>query len=272
MNRLVTVLGTLHRLQNGEKDLRRVDDPQFKELLDILVAEDGIDFIFEEATGLGPTTAEKLALTWGPDRYLDVDPPRRDREKFGIPENTNEPFMLGSPVTSPPTAVFADRHFHEAHAKREEYWLQQIAKRDFKKALMVCGENHTLSFAFRLVAANFNVKTFTYAPSSRLASQTQSGESKMDTISIHSMLHGKYGEGGSIRVEIDTTEDGISDWAKHFPDARDLQTLLLELAPMESTKIMDFTIQTRNFGEGHIVISCEERDFSKYGFEKLPPA
>ena len=98
-----------------------MDDPRFKELLDELIAEDGIDFIFEEATGLGPTTAEKLSPMLGPDRYLDVDPPRNERVKFGIPENTNEPLMLGSPVASPPTAVFADRVFHELHAKREEW-------------------------------------------------------------------------------------------------------------------------------------------------------
>jgi hypothetical protein len=163
MNRFVAVLGTTHEVQNGEKYWRRVDDPHFKPLLDMLVAEDTIDFIFEEATRLGPTIAEKLALTWGPDRYLDVDPPREERLKFGIPENTNQPISLGSPFDSPP-AISADRAFHEAHAKREEHWLRQIMKQDFKKALMVCGQNHALSFAFRLSAANFNVKTITYAP------------------------------------------------------------------------------------------------------------
>jgi hypothetical protein len=164
MNRLVVVLGTTHELQNGENNPRGIDDPQYRELLDLLIAEDGIDFIFEESGGLGPTTSEKLALKWGPNRYLDVDPPRNERTKFGIPENTNEHIFLGSPVTTPPTAVTADRVFHEAHAKREEFWLQKIEKQDFKNALMVCGQNHTLSFAFRLSAARFNVKAVTYAP------------------------------------------------------------------------------------------------------------
>jgi len=163
MNRLVVILGTTHEVQNMEKFWRRVDDPYFRPLLDMLIAEDGIDFIFEEATGLGPTTAEKLALTWGPDRYLDVDPPREERLKFGIPENTNENITLGSPFSSPP-GVAADRLFHEAHARREEHWLRQIVKQDFKKALMVCGQNHTLSLAYRLSAACFNVKAVNYAP------------------------------------------------------------------------------------------------------------
>jgi hypothetical protein len=165
MNRLVVVLGTTHELQNGENNPRKIDDPQYRELLDLLIAEDGIDFIFEESGGLGPTTSQELSLKWGPNRYLDVDPPREERLKFGIPENTNEHIFLGSPVATPPTAVTADRIFHEAHAIREKFWLQQITKQDFKKALMICGQNHTLSFAFRLCAANFDVKTITYAPS-----------------------------------------------------------------------------------------------------------
>lgn len=164
MNRFVIVLGTTHELQGAEKNLRSVDDPLYRLLLNQLIAEDGLDFIFEEATGLGPTTAEKLSLTLGPNRYLDVDPPRDKREKFGIPSNTNEPFMLGSPVGSPPIVAFADRLFHEVHAKREQFWLQQMMNQEFKKSLMICGQNHTLSFAFRLQAANFTVKTVTYAP------------------------------------------------------------------------------------------------------------
>jgi hypothetical protein len=160
MNRLVVILGTTHELQNAEKNPRKIDDPQYRELLELLLAEDGIDFIFEEATGLGPTTAEKLAPR--PNRYLDVDPPRDQRETFGIPENTNEHIFLGSPVTSPPTAVCAERVFHEVHAIREKFWLQEMMRQDFRKALMICGMNHTLSFAFRLRDANFDVKTITY--------------------------------------------------------------------------------------------------------------
>jgi hypothetical protein len=165
MNRLVVVLGTTHELQNGENNPRRIDDPQYGELLDLLIAEDEIDFIFEESGGLGPTTSQKLSLKWGPNHYLDVDPPRDERTKFGIPENTNEHIFLGSPVATPPTAVTADRVFHEAHARREEHWLRQIMKQDFKKALMVCGQNHALSLAFRLSTASFNVNVVTYAPS-----------------------------------------------------------------------------------------------------------
>ena len=160
VNRLVVVLGTAHELQGAEKRGGNRSDPLYEELLKDLVVEDELDFIFEEATGLGPTTAEKVSLALGPNRYLDVDPSREERVKFGIPENTNQPFMVGYP----PDAGFADKVFHEVHAKREQLWSERIAKREFKKALMICGANHTLSFAFRLCASNFTVKAVTYMP------------------------------------------------------------------------------------------------------------
>jgi len=95
----------------------------------------------------------------------------------------------------------------------------------------------------------------------------KSGELKMGTITINSRK-----ESGIIRVEVDTTQGGISAWTKDFPDAKDVLNLFLKLAPTEAAKIRDFVTTKVNFGEGHIVIPCEEQDFSKYGFEKLPPA
>jgi len=161
----MVVLGTIHELQGAEKRGGNRSDPQYEVLLKDLVAEDGLDFIFEEATGLGPTTAEKLSFGLGSNRYLDVDPSIEERVKLGILANTNKPFMVGFP----PNATFADEVFYEVHAKREQLWSERIAKQEFKKALMICGANHTLSFAFRLCASNFTVKTVTYMPSSRLA-------------------------------------------------------------------------------------------------------
>lgn len=79
-------------------------------------------------------------------------------------------------------------------------------------------------------------------------------------------------ENGKIRMEIDTTKDGVSAWKKDFHDAKDILNLLLAIAPAETTKVRDFVTRTVNFGEAHVVIPCQEMDFSKYGFEKLPPA
>lgn len=159
VSRLVVVLGTHHELQGSEKRSGNVDDPFYSELLKDLIRGEGLDFIFEEATGLGPTTAEKLSQAkLGTNRYLDVDPPLHDREKFGIPKVTNNPFMIGSP----PNATFADWVFPEVHAKREKLWIKRMTERDFKKSLMICGIAHALSFSFRLESAQFTVKTAQY--------------------------------------------------------------------------------------------------------------
>src|SRR6267378_1524860 len=159
MNRFVVILGTTHELQGAEKRGGIASDLLYMLLLKRLIVDERIDFIFEEATGLGPTIAEDLSLSkLGPDRYWDVDPPRGEREKFGIPTQSNDPFMVGSP----PVAAFANWLFNDVHARREELWIERVRKQDFKRALMICGENHTLSFAFRLTAANFAVKSVTF--------------------------------------------------------------------------------------------------------------
>ena len=91
----------------------------------------------------------------------------------------------------------------------------------------------------------------------------------MDTIVISSKV---FGKNENIRVVVETIQDRVCIWTKHFHDAKDIQTLLVELAPGESAKIADFITLAANFGEGQIVIPCVEKDFSKFGFEKLPPA
>ncbi len=160
MNRRVTILATLHELQGAEKRHGNRSDPMYSALIDQLMIAEGIDFVFEEASGWGPTIAEKLAFDkLGPKRYLDVDPGRDEREKFGIPRDSNDSYMIGSP----PTAAFASWQFHEVHAMREEHWIQQLTNQEFKSALMVCGLAHLLSFAFRLHAANFSVRSLDYA-------------------------------------------------------------------------------------------------------------
>jgi hypothetical protein len=164
MSKLVIVLGTNHDLQGAERRNGNVNDPMYESLLKQLIVGEKLDFIFEEATGFGPTIAEKLSLaTWGPERYLDVDPPRDQREKFGIPKDSNDFYMIGSP----PEAAFACWQFHEVHARREELWVQRMTKQPFKRAHMICGHAHTLSFAFRLRAANIDAKAITYAKSER---------------------------------------------------------------------------------------------------------
>src|SRR5207244_3562399 len=117
--------------------------------------------VFEEVTGLGPTIAERLALErLGAQRFLDIDPPRDKRKDVGIPDQSNEPYMIGSP----PDATFADWQMIDTHLKREETWLGAIRQQPFRKGLVIVGVAHMLSFAFRLQAAGLQVKAMSYLP------------------------------------------------------------------------------------------------------------
>ena len=160
MNPRVTVLATLHLVQGAEKRLGNVHDPMYIALLNKLLISEGVDFIFEEASGLGPTIAEKLALDQLPfGRYMDIDPARNERPDFGIPSNSSEPHMIGVP----PSVAFANWQVLDVHAKREELWLARMRQRKFESALVICGLVHLLSFAFRLQDAKFSVQAINYA-------------------------------------------------------------------------------------------------------------
>ena len=156
----VTVLATLHVVQGAEKRLGNVHDPMYVALLNKLMISEEVDFIFEEASGLGPTIAEKLALeqlAFG--HYQDIDPARAARPDFGIPSNSSEPNMIGEP----PSVAFANWQLLDVHAKREELWLKRMQQHEFKSALVICGLVHLLSFAFRLQTVNFSVQAINYA-------------------------------------------------------------------------------------------------------------
>ena len=160
MNPRVKVFATLHVFQGAEKRLGNVHDPNYIALLDKLMISEGVDFIFEEASGLGPTIAEKLALEKLPfGHYVDIDPARNDRPAFGIPVSSAEPNMIGTP----PTVAFANWQILDVHAKREELWVKRIQQRRFKSALAICGLVHLLSFAFRLQKAKYSVQAINYA-------------------------------------------------------------------------------------------------------------
>lgn len=160
MNPRITVLATLHVVQGAEKRLGNAHDPMYVALLNKLMISEGVDFIFEEASGLGPTIAEKLALeqlAFG--HYLDIDPTRAERPDFGIPSISSEPNMIGAP----PSVAIANWQILDVHAKREELWVQRIRQHTFQSALAIVGLVHLLSFAFRLQSAQFSVQAINYA-------------------------------------------------------------------------------------------------------------
>jgi hypothetical protein len=156
----VTVLGTLHTMQGAEKRPGNMHDPMYVALLNRLMSSEEVDFIFEEASGLGPTIAEKLALerlAFG--HYVDIDPARSERAKLGIPLSALEPHMIGAP----PKVAFAQWQVLDGQTKREELWIKRMQQSEFKSALVICGLVHLLSFAFRLQAAKFSVQAIDYA-------------------------------------------------------------------------------------------------------------
>ena len=72
-----------------------VDEPSYSDLLRMLFREDKPDFVFEEAAGLGPTTASrKTEAELGHGKYLDIDPAREERELLGMKAESCENFNV----------------------------------------------------------------------------------------------------------------------------------------------------------------------------------
>jgi hypothetical protein len=65
----VIVLGTYHDVQGLKKFGPNVYDPDYKTILKELMKH-GVDFIFEEAGGEGPSVASEMVAN---NQYVDVD-------------------------------------------------------------------------------------------------------------------------------------------------------------------------------------------------------
>jgi len=169
MDRHVVVLGTDHRIQ-GAQGLgvdKKIDHPTYVVLIEKLVKDFLVDYIFEEASGLGPTAASKLgSLTMG---YLDVDPPGDERQLYGIPM-PQAPFFedyviyeINDP-NMPKPEPFATIKYLPTHLGREKVWVDRINEESFKHGLMICGAAHTFSVARRLEESGSSVEVIIYKP------------------------------------------------------------------------------------------------------------
>jgi hypothetical protein len=166
----VILLGTAHRVQGAERGICNIEDPDYETLVAQLCREYAVDFIFEEASGLGPTIAEKFALaTIGPHRYKDIDPSAADRKRLGISAETGKDYRIGKLNFATNQWGFGREELIDAHEIREHFWLPFIREQRFIKALVICGQAHLLSFAFRLRSDGFNVKAYSYMPYALLA-------------------------------------------------------------------------------------------------------
>jgi hypothetical protein len=148
------VVGTYHDVQGLKKFRRNVNDPHYKTHLQQLM-KDGVDFIFEEAGGEGPSVASEMVAN---DQYVDIDSAATEEalSAFREPAETNLRFL-------PPLRLTAENW-------REECWVKKIKAQQFKTGLVICGVAHSLSIAFRLRVEGFDVEASTYEPIDRLCS------------------------------------------------------------------------------------------------------
>src|ERR1700719_2922592 len=82
--RLIVVLGTSHRLQGAVNSRwQNIDDPSYRRLVEQLISSHRVEVIFEEASGCGPTEAQKIAGL-AQICYMDVDPSPDERVRLGM--------------------------------------------------------------------------------------------------------------------------------------------------------------------------------------------
>jgi hypothetical protein len=161
--RSVVVLGVLHDLR-GPGFQGYVDDPSYRLLVERTIRK--VDYLFEEASGMKPSIARDLSDSpIGKTPYLVIDPGRTERPLHGIPEEvaSSEPIDLYD--SSDSKAVMPLR----LQRMREELWIRRMEPCEFKRALVIVGIAHSLSFAFRLSEAGFFVESvWGYTPHHKL--------------------------------------------------------------------------------------------------------
>src|SRR5258708_22898370 len=144
MAQSMQIVAILHRIQ-GTGFQAYVEDPAYAMWINPFLSKD-IDFVFEEASGQGPSVAEGLAKRLPNVGYLDIDPPVSERHKYGIPPHTSD----GGGIDPVHSYDVYETVVPDQQRKREEEWLRRIKASKFKKGLLICGAAHGLSLAFRL--------------------------------------------------------------------------------------------------------------------------
>jgi len=166
MNKHIQVIAVPHQLQ-GPKFHGHVNDPSYSTLVEAFM-RNGVDFVFEEAAGRGPSIAQQLAdSVLNPGHYLDIDPPRNERQKYGLAESSGGGCLI-DPVNSTDSYEYSDV---DEQRKREELWQKRIQMQNFQKGMVICGIAHTLSVAFRLQTNGVKVEVYTYIPYGKLCAR-----------------------------------------------------------------------------------------------------
>jgi hypothetical protein len=157
MQKLI-VLGTYHNVQGLKNFGRSLTDPDYKPILEYLKQKHDVDFIFEEATGHGPSIASDMAA----GGYLDIDSETTDEALSHFPEDSHTlvlEILHKFRVQEIPTKLGLT-----VQEWRESTWVTKIKAQQFKTGLVICGVVHTLSIAFRLKAEGFGVEAYCYQP------------------------------------------------------------------------------------------------------------
>jgi hypothetical protein len=117
-----------------------------------------LKFIFEEATGHGPSIASDAAA----GRYLDIDSETTDEALSRFSEDSHtlvSDIAQKFKVQEIPTKLGIT-----VQEWRESTWVAKIKTQQFETGLVICGVAHALSMAFRLKAEGFDVEVYCYAP------------------------------------------------------------------------------------------------------------
>lgn len=163
MGKQVQVIAVPHQLQ-GPGFHGYVKDESYSDWIEAFIRNE-VDFVFEEAAGRGPSIAEQLADSiLGPGHYLDIDPPRDERPKYGLAKDSGG----GGPIDPVHSTDIYEQSDVDEQRKREELWQKRILGQPFKKGLVICGTAHALSVAFRLRAPDVEVEVYTYTPHGKL--------------------------------------------------------------------------------------------------------
>ncbi len=168
MSKSAVVLGVPHQLQ-GRRFQGFVEDPSYSIFVKSLMHD--VDFVFEEASGRGPSIAGELAGSFHRlVQYVDIDPPRDERPKYGIPME-----VAGGGAIDPCNSSDVYEYARiDGQRLREELWLHCVLSKPFEKGLVIVGLAHSLSFGFRLLSAGVSVhdEIYQYTPYNKLCTRS----------------------------------------------------------------------------------------------------
>jgi len=157
------VFGTYHDVQGLKNFEKNVTDPDYKAILGVMIQEHSVDFIFEEASRTGPSVASEMAA----GRYLDIDSDTTYQFLSQFSE-ASERLYLPEILVKSRVQDTARTLALTVEDRRERSWVEKIKTQKFNTGLVICGVVHSLSIAFRLQGAGFDVEAYHYEPIKRL--------------------------------------------------------------------------------------------------------